>query len=226
MGLSTNQLISELRVYTGVDTNELSDTDALTILNISWWEVMDKFKFREKESCVVMQAVTYPTGSTVAGNRDYVLPGDLEATRILAILDPNTQDHNELERMSEKEYEQVYSEDTSLYAMPTHYVRYSNFVRLYPTPDQDYTITLYYWTRLQDLAANSDLTIPQSWHEIILFGGVWRVYARIGDLQRKASFQFDQQRLIETSIPVEVKEQYDTSRAGVSVPTAEGGLYF
>jgi hypothetical protein len=226
MGLSTDQLISELRVYTGVDSNELPDADALTILNISWWEVMDKFKFREKESCVVMQAVGEPTGSTVAGNRDYILPGDLEASRIVAILNPNDQRHYELERMSEKEYENVYSEDPTLQAIPTNYVRYSNFVRLYPTPDQDYTITLYYWTRLQDLASNSNLTIPQSWHEIILFGGVWRVYARIGDLQRKASFQFDQQRLIETSIPVEVKEQYDTSRAGVSVPTAEDSLYF
>lgn len=209
MGLSVAQLIAKLRKATGQDEDDLPDDDAILQLNISYWEIIDKFPFREKEV-----RVTFPT---VAGVRAYNAPNPFEALRSLAILNPNDNSHKPIDQMAEDRYEQKYDEDTDLQAFPEKYVREGCQFLLYPTPDAEYIITMRYWTTLADLSDTQNPNIPQSWHDIIYLGALWREYLDIGDHQRMASTIKVQERLINSSVPVEAKEEVNNPRAGVEV---------
>jgi hypothetical protein len=64
--------------------------------------------------------------------------------------------------------------------------------------------------------------IPQEWHELILFGGVWRGYIKLGDYNRANAMKNHQVGLIESTVPVEAKEETDSRDVGLSIrPTNE-----
>jgi hypothetical protein len=213
MGLQVTDLINKLRKATGQDEDDLSDDDATLQLNISYWEIIDKFPFREKEV-----RVTFPT---VAGERAYNCPTPFEALRHLAILEEATnvesEQHTPLDQMGHDPYEQKYNEAADNEGKPTHYVRDGCMIILYPTPDDVYTITMRYWTTLDDLSDSQNPNIPQSWHEIIYLGALWREFLDIGDHQRMASTIKVQERLINAAVPVEAKEEVNNPRAGLEV---------
>ena len=49
MGMDLETLRDELREHVGVDSDDLPDPDADLLLNRSFWELMNKFRFRETE---------------------------------------------------------------------------------------------------------------------------------------------------------------------------------
>lgn len=209
MGLNVAQMIAKLRKATGQDSDDLSDTDATLQLNIAYWELIDKFPFREKEVRV--------TFSTVAGVRAYNCPTPFEALRHLALENPDDDSHVPLDQMAEDRYEKVYDESVDTQAQPTHYVREGCQMVLFPTPDRAYIVTMRYWTTLEDLSNSQNPNIPQSWHELIFLGALWREFLDIGDHQRMASTVKIQERLINTQVPVEAKEEVNNPRAGLEV---------
>ena len=210
MALDAPTMILELRGYTGEDSSDLPDDSALILLNQSWWEIMDKFQFREKEFTA--------SWTTVAGTINYPVPQPFEALRMISIVDLNGQ-HYKLKRMIPSVYENVYSSDSSQQAIPTDYVREGCMIRLWPTPDQTYTIIAKYWTVLADLSTTGHTLpeIPQVWGEIILYGAVWRRYGKLGDIARSAYFKNLQVGLINSTSPVETKEEYDSKESGLEV---------
>lgn len=209
MSIDVPTLRDELRDHLGQDEFDLPDDKADLLLNRSYWELIDKFAFREKEVTATFQ--------TVAGTRNYDMPSPFEALRQLSVLDPVSQQHRVLKKMTVLEYENSYNESDDFQDIPARYVREKCFARLYPTPDDTYTITLKYWTTLADLSDSNDPEIPQSWHEIILYGAIYRGFLRIGDLNRANQFKAHQNALINSSIPVEAKEEFDTHTAGLDV---------
>ncbi len=212
MSIATTVLITELRVNLGnLDIDELSDTDALLLLNRSFWETQNKFKFKE------IQAQN--TLATVASTATIALPADYVNVEIIGVLNADTKKYEKLTRMSLLEYENWKQTDTNLYARPTHYMMRGNNIVLYPTPDKVYSIDMYNKARLQDLSAIGNLTIPQEWHEIILMGATYRGYIRNGDFERSRSCKSEYLSLIESTVPVETKEQIDSDKAHVEVPS-------
>ena len=210
MSLDLIQLKDELRAHLGVDDNDLPDADADLLLNRAYWELLDKFPFREKEVSGTFQ--------TVVGTAIYGMPSPFEALRQLSIEDLETGQHTPLKRMTVYEYEKLFVNQTTLQSKPWGYVRESCSAKLYPTPDQIYTLTIKYWTTLADLVNDTDTPpIPQVWHEIILYGGLWRGYVRLGDLSRSAQIEAKQATLINTITPTEGKEEFDSHTAGVEV---------
>ena len=212
MGLSSSQLILDLRASTGVDDTDYPDAKCLVFLNRSWWEICDKFKFREKE--------TQTTLTTVASTRDVSVPADLLATKIALVIDENLE-NVQLEQIDEQMYEDLYNSDAFYEDIPTKYYRHGSYIRLHPTPDQAYSLVVYYWKLLTDLSVLNDPTIPRSWHEMVLFGGIWRLKAELGDLESKTSFQLDQQRLIESATPIQTIETYDSKMSHAQYPGYE-----
>lgn len=210
--LDLDTMRNELRVHLGTDDTDFPDTKCDLYLNRSYWEILDKFHFREKEVSA--------TFVTIAGTRLYPVPSPFEALRKLSITDPNTFDQIPLDRFTLDQYDQNFVDDPSgaAYAMPTNYVREDGAIRLWPTPDDVYTINIKYWTVLADLS-DSNLTppIPQSWHELILLGGIWRAYFSLGDYVRGNFVKASQISMINTQIPVQAKEEEDTRRGGVNV---------
>lgn len=209
MGLLTTDLVDGLRKATGQDDVDLTLAAALLYLNQSYWELLDKFPFREKE--------TRGTFPTVAGVRLYNVPDPFEALRHLSLVDGDTQQHTPLIQMGHEDYETLYNEDSANENTPEKYVREGCQMILYPTPDDVYTIVMRYWTTLDDLASAQNPNMPQSWHEIIKVGAIWRVFMDAGDYQRCTAAQDIQERLINSAVPVEAKEETDNSHAHLEV---------
>lgn len=197
---------------TELDDWENGNTDLDLYINRSWWHIMDTFDFREKEAT----PINFPT---VAGTLVYDLstktsPIIFDALQRVSIQDPITLQHTDLILISDFDYENEYNSDPSLQAMPTRYFRRDSSIYLFNTPDQVYNIYLYYLQVLSDLSVSAP-TIPQSWHEIIEQGAIWRAFMDLQDLQKASEWKRHQVALINDRTPVKAKELADTKFAGV-----------
>lgn len=209
MGLSLSDLRTELRDHCGVDSDDIDDPTCNQILNRAYWEILNKYPFREAEFTAF-----FPT---VAGQALYSTPTDLMAVRLISIEDPASFQHTPLNRTTQFDYEQTWQNQPSAQAKPTNYLREDGSIRLLPTPDQVYNMTLKFYKILSDMSDSNSPAIPQEWHEIILFGGVWRLYARLADYQRSAFAKQHQAALIDSTVPVESKEEADSHLSGLDV---------
>ena len=224
MGLSLASLRTELRKSLGVDAVDLPNATQTSptekvgadeLLNRSLWEVTEKFAFREKERSVSF------TIDNVLGHK-YTLPGVFDALLDVSIesIDGNLV-YTPLNRMTRVVYDSLYSansQDQTKYTIPTDYVRENDCIIFYPSPNQSYNVKLRFLQTIADLSdSNTSLTIPQSWHEIILLGAVWRGFITFGDMDRADRIKQHQLSLITSSVPVEAKEEFDSHLSGVEV---------
>lgn len=214
MSIDVPTLITELRVHLGgLDTTELSDPDALLLLNRAYWELIDRYKFREKEL-----TASFPI---IAGTAFYQIPTPFEAIQLLSIEDINTFKHTTLDRMTQFEYENllVNNPDQSMWNKPTKYLRENDGFRVWPTPDRNYTLIIKYWTVLGDLANTGGVLPgpPQVWHEVILQGAIARGFRKLGDYTRAKAAMDEFERLNTVYQLVPAKEAVDTHRGGLNV---------
>lgn len=200
-------LRDEVRTHMSIDEDDLPAPDVDLLLNRTYWELQEKFHLRQTES-----SSTIPT---VASQRDYDLPASFESLKICSVLDPDSEEHIKLDRIGIKQYEAQYSEDTEAEEMPSAYLRYGSQIRFWPTPDAIYTITLYYLSGLADLATGQDPQLPNSWQELLILGATYRGYLRFNDIDKANGFKAHYINLLNSCIPVEAKEEWDSSRARV-----------
>ncbi len=201
-------LRKSVRRATGQDELDLEDPDLDLLLNITYWEIQEKFHIRETESSTIFLAN--------AGQREYLLPPSFESLRIAAITDPTNGQHTKLERISIKEYEDIYNQDVESRGTPTKYFRGDNSIILWKTPDQEYTITIHYRTKLDDLSdATPDPQLPRSWQEMLKAGAIYRAFYENSDYDKGNKAKAHYIQLIQSAVPVESKEEWDSSTAGV-----------
>lgn len=216
MGFSVAQSIIQLRSITGQDLSTLPDTDtgenigALTFLNRAFWDIVNKDIFKEEDL-----TATFPT---VIGTTTYVTPALFDAIQDVAILDPVSNKYIVLDPMDIKIYRDKEDLNTNKRTRPTNYVRFGSNIILYPTPDAVYTVKVDYLQTLIDLIAIGTFPIPREWNEIILYGAAWRVFSDVnGDMSRAQFYINLQTRQFNNTVPVQVKEEKDYSKAGVNV---------
>lgn len=214
MTIALDTLRSELREHLGVDEVELDDDACDLLLNRAYWELLDKFPFREKEVSATFE--------TAAGTILYSMPSPFEAMRQLSIVNPDTSEHTYLRKFDIRDYEENFVDTVDNRGYPTNYVREGCAVRLWPTPDATYTVVLKYWTVLEDMSDTNDSPgIPQNWHEMILYGALWRGYFRFGDHLRGKSTQQMWGAMLAGTKPVESKEEIDTHYAALQAMRPE-----
>lgn len=220
-------LRAQVRAMLGVDLddfpdqNDFSDPDnpkigADQFLNEAYWELLDKFPFREKET-----TATFPTAE---GTRFYKLPSTFEALREISIEDLTTGQHTPLERITQRQYETDYVNSTDNENTPTHYLREGDGIRLWPTPDDIYTLTIKYWTELTDLSDSSEPDIPRQWLEVLKFGAAWRGHFHFGNDSKALTARNTWTSLISAMTPTEAKEETDTHLGGLEVAGYDGEL--
>jgi hypothetical protein len=215
--ISVAQMRRGIRKATGIygDTPDVEDPDLTTVeidlyLNRALWELDNKFPFKEKEKTV--------TFNLVIGTRNYDVPQPFDAVQTVAIFDRYSMASRTLHYMEPFEYENNYTEGVDFYGKPTHYTRESCFIRFWPTPDFAYKISLKRLITLDDVSdANQYPDVPQVWHEIIQFGGLWRAFIDMGDLARANQIKNHQIALINSTIPTQDKEEGRDKFAGVEV---------
>lgn len=221
--LDVAQLRTDLRKHCGVTNDTDTGFDDATcdlLLNRSLWQLDNKFPFREKEV-----TKTFPT---VVGVRLYAPPVLFEALRQLSIEDLTDQSHSTLDRATPFFYENNFVNNSDAQAKPTHYVREGANIRLWPTPDQIYTITYKHWITIADIDdTNPDFPLPKNWYEILLYGAVFRGFLQLRNSLMAMEFKNQQVALINDVVPVEAKEEIDSHRSGVSIMgyEADGRIY-
>lgn len=216
--LSIQQMRDKVRLITGEDSTDLDDTAADVLLNQAWWEIIDKFPFREKERT--------DRFDMEIGRRDYPTPQPFEAIQTISVVTPEDGAHRRLERMTTTFYEENFREDTTVSnvvdqkGIPQRYFRRGDGMVVWPTPDKAYETVIYYLVTLADLEKGDvDFpVIPQVWHEIIYLGGTWRRLIELGDFARSREIKNHQIALINSTSPVEAKEEQDTHLGGVDLP--------
>jgi hypothetical protein len=216
MSLSLQNIRDGILKATATDIEDWDNgnTDLDLYANQSWWDVSDQFDFREKETSII-----FPT---VGGQDAYSIPVIIspiifDALQTISIEDPNDFSHSDLKLISLQDFENEFINTASEQAKPTHYYRRGNSLVLYPTPDTIYNITLYYMNILSDIPSQGPV-IPQSWHEIIKYGAIWRALLDVQDYRKASDVRNIQIDLINSRTPVKAKELADTKFAGVDVP--------
>jgi len=215
MSLSMAQLRSETLEALGIDATDLDSSGTANLdllINRSWWAVSTEFAFKEKDQL--------STFNTVAGQRNYTVvtvlsPLFLEAVQNISVVDPQTLQHMPVTQMSENFYEENFNEQSTLQAQPTNYFHNDGKLYLYPTPDQVYTINIWYMMVLPDLSGSVDPTIPQDWHEAILYGAIYRGHLRARDYASATQMQAQYKIKIDELQTTDSKEDAQNKNAGV-----------
>lgn len=226
MGLSLAQLRTEVLRECGLDATDLDPgggTEILDLLiNQSWWEVQDKLGFDEKEDDTDVETVagTFEYNlSTVIFAADAVI---FEALQKVFILNPDTGKKVELIETSNSKWEEEHTTEITSRGIPTHYMRRGGIIRLSPVPDAVYTLTLYHLITLSDIPSAGP-QVPQSWHEIIKYGAVWRGHHSYRDYNSAREVKQTQMGLIASAQTTSGKEDASKKMYGVEVPTRPSG---
>lgn len=210
-----SELIDELRDHLGVDEDELEDYDASVLLNRSYWELLSAHPFREKERWLEFELQ--------AGVRIYNAPNPMEALRGIYVIDSSNGKRVALRRSSYKIYEESYNAQDDAQGKPCIYMRHEHKIFVSPTPDVAYKATMYYWTTLTELLEGDDLVdAPREWREIVLNGAIQRGWTKKGAYNRMEIMRKMNSDMISKIVPVEAKEEIDSSMAGVECPGRSG----
>lgn len=188
-----------------VGGTEITNPELDLYLNRAFWEIQNKFPLREKEFI--------STFETIAGGRNYDVSFPTEAVKHIAIQRPDDGQHIPLIQITDDVYEQKYKSNSDQWDIPCEYVREGCIIRLFPTPDDIYTIVIRRLVALSDLGnVNVTSGIPQVWDEIIMLGGLWRACIDFSDNAKASFYRTMQAELINTIIPTEVNEAQSNSQ--------------
>lgn len=201
----------------GLNELDISDPKVDQLLNLSFWELSSKFPFEEKNLRAEF--------STVAGTEDYSITTELniggvtlDALQTLSVVDSEGKAHP-LQRSTEAWLETEYSSDATYQAMPEHYVRRADWIRLWPIPDDIYVIRV---LMLQTLATLSYLTVeltglPREWDELTVEGAITRGHYYNQDYNLAQQAENFRVMKIRTAVSTHAKEEVDSRYAGLIV---------
>ena len=213
LGLMLDDLMKAIGVKVSAGNTEFTRVEGLRCLNRAYWDLLDKFPFREKELTTEFD--------TVAGTRGYSVPASFEGLRQLSIYNEDNQKWGVLHRNSLYESEQNRpADDTDAdQSIPTSYFRESDQIHLLPVPDDVYTIKVSYWTTLDDLTDSAAVypDMPRNWHEIVYYGGVYRACLILRDFKGAANYKNQLRDCLIEATPVEAKEESDSRTSGLEV---------
>lgn len=218
MGIALATMRTNVLTQLGIDQSDLAggQTDLDLLLNKSWWEIMDKIDFREKEDSTTIQ--------TVVGTEVYDLAATLNTTdsvvfdalRGVAIEDNDDNSWLNLNEVSQAYYDNNLISQTSAQDKPQYYMREGGNITFLPTPDDVYNIKLRYLKILSDIPTDGPV-VHQTYHEIIELGAIWRGHLLFRDFNSAREVKSFQLSLLQSSLSNASKEDRNTKYAGVEV---------
>ena len=180
------------------------DADLTQVINDAYGEIATKYKFHK-----VRKLCTF---DTVVDQQKYGLPTDCYA--VLRVRD--TTNKIKLEKAGDRT---AATDDATASAKPTSYVRQRDWIALYPTPDDIYTMELFYKAKPTDLSADVDYPVlPGAWDEGLLRLARFYYWDSIGDLPKATYAQTLYDKWV-SDMPLEFDDEADVIDSGVEIPT-------
>lgn len=160
--------------------------------------------------------------STVASQADYVIPDDfVKLHRLELILSGTGVNENRLQ-LNPVTLNQQFDYGNGL-GTPIAYVLKKNRLTLFPTPDQVYTLRLYYSPRVADMTDDADIPdVPEDYHELIAIEGAFNGFIKD---DRNASVLVDKQtKYIQQMKQTSEDRKQDRSRRVIETDDIDGFL--
>lgn len=197
-------LVSLRRQLGNPTTTDVTDTVLTDTINTAYQEIVSKYNFRR-----VKQLCRF---DTVQGQSTYNLPAGVDA--VLKVR--NSTSDRRLEKWGDRRHAERM--DDGIEGDPTYYVLMENFIRVWPVPDDAYTIEVYYRGSLSNLTSNSQTpVIPTSWHTGIVKLARHHYYDEVeGDLV-KADAAWKSFALWANGRVIEADEEKTDFDSGVSI---------
>ena len=115
------------------------------------------------------------TAETVADQAFYAVPTDMMSTDTLLITISTSKDP-----LDHVEYDDIDSIDSGLYTgQPDRWAYYQDQIRLYPIPDDAYTLTLSYHKKLEDLEDSESNAWTTTAKDLIRYRALAEIYTTI-----------------------------------------------
>jgi len=197
----------------GQDVTELPDTDVDELLNMSLWEIEDRFPFESKKS-------KYRFTMTIGQSTYSLAPlSDPNIVRSVAIIDSITSQRTKLTQMTRDWYDENVVLSTNTRAQPTKYMREADCIFFNTDPDATYVVELNIWQGVASLLEGSAETtsLPRNWDELVLQGAIWRGQYFNEDYQRAQQASNFQTGGIRQAVPLVAKKDEDNRYARLSV---------
>ena len=172
MAYTLSNLQTDIRNYTEVDSNVLSDTVLSTIIKNAENRV-----YRETDSD---DDRFYATSNLVSGNRYVTIPSDLRIIRYVQLKDSSNK-QTYLEQRDTSFMAEYYDDPSTSSGLPKYYGNWdANFWVVAPTPDSTYEITLAYNKQPESLTTTAKSTtgtyISNKYQDLLLYACLVEAY--------------------------------------------------
>lgn len=214
MSLTLDRMRAKVRLSLGgLDSSDLDNTNLDELLNLSLWELEDKFPFEIKE--------TIFASALVSGQYEYGMPLSpllFDAIVSVAVIDDEGQ-RFKLDRMSRSWLDDNF--DDSDLGQPEKYLREGEIITFFPIPDttQDgFAFEIAAKEGVSDISGSNPATgLPRNWDELVTMGAIWRGHFDNQDYELARESLTIQTALIRSSVPTIAKEEDDSQQAGLQV---------
>jgi hypothetical protein len=172
MAYTFDNLKSDIRNYTEVDRDVLSDSILTTMIKNA-----ENSIYREADSD---DNRFYATSDLATGNRYVTIPSDLRFIRYVQLTD-SSGNQVFLEKKDTSYMAEFYNTPSTSSGLPKYYANWdANFWVVAPTPDSTYTVTLAYTkqpaTITSGSAATSGTYLSNKYQDLLLYGCLVEAY--------------------------------------------------
>jgi len=211
MSYTFSDLKTDIKNYTEVDSNVLSDSVLTTIVKNAENRI-----YRDSDSD---DNRFYATSSLVTGNRYVTIPSDLRVIRFVQLTDSNG-DQVFLEKRDTSFMAEYYNTPSTQSGIPKYYANWdANYWVVAPTPDTTYSITLAYIKQPDSITASDSTTtyVSNKYQDLLLYGSLVEAYGYLkGPADMLQYYEGSYQRALQSySIEQQGRRRRDEWQDGV-----------
>jgi hypothetical protein len=173
MAYTYSDLKTDIRNYTEVDSNVLSDSILTSIVKKAETKIYRSVDTDEERE--------YATSVLATGNRYVTIPSDLRAIRYVQLADTSTTPNKQvyLEKRDTSFMAEYYNTPSNASGFPKYYANWDEqFWVVAPTPDQQYAITLAYIKQPTSITTSDSQTtdLSNKYEDLLLYASLVEVY--------------------------------------------------
>ena len=173
MAYTYSDLKTDIRNYTEVDSNVLSDSILTSIVKKAETKIYRSVDTDEERE--------YATSVLATGNRYVTIPTDLRSIRYVQLADNSTSPAKQvyLEKRDTSFMAEYYNTPSNASGFPKYYANWDEqFWVVAPTPDQQYAITLAYIKQPTSITTSDSQTtdLSNKYEDLLLYASLVEVY--------------------------------------------------